>query len=194
MPNRLLRSDLMSLETYAIERTAFRARVIAHRKPRTLTLGPHMTLIFEDRLTVQYQIQEMLRIERVFEPDAIQRELDVYNPLIPDGRNLKATLLIEYSDANVRQSELERLRGIEHRVAAEVSGRVPVFAIADEDLDRSNAHKTAAVHFLRFEFDSAAIAALRAGATLAFAVDDTRYPYRALLEAATCAALLRDFA
>jgi hypothetical protein len=192
--HRLTRSDLMPLERYAVERKAFRARAIEHKRHRKVALGEHMTLLFEDRLTVQYQIQEMLRIERIFEADAIQEEIDAYNPLIPDGRNLKATLLIEYPDARVREFELERLRGIEHKVCAVVDGHAPSFAIADEDLGRSNERKTSAVHFLRFEFDPAAIAALRAGAGLSFAVEDPRYAQRVLASPAVREALLRDFA
>jgi hypothetical protein len=190
----LTRDDLLPLERYAVERTAFRARAIAHKRDRQLRLGAHATLLFEDRLTVQYQVQEMLRIERIFEPDAIQAELDAYNPLVPDGRNLKATLLLEYPDPRVRAFELERLRGIEHRFCAEVEGQAPTFAIADEDLGRSDGRKTSAVHFLRFEFAPAAIAALRAGAAWSFAVEDPRYPHRVEASPAVRAALLRDFA
>jgi hypothetical protein len=191
---RLARADLLPLERYALERAAFRARVIAHKRERRLRLGPHMTLLFEDRLTVQYQVQEMLRIERIFEPEAIQAELDAYNPLIPDGRNLKATLLLEYPDPRLRALELERLRGVEHRIGAAVAGEAPAFAIADEDLRRSDERKTSAVHFLRFEFAPAAIDALRAGAAWSFAVEDPRYPHRVEPPAAVRVALLRDFA
>lgn len=192
--NALTRADLLPLERYAEQRAAFRARALAHKRDRRLRLGPHMTLLFEDRLTVQYQVQEMLRIERIFEADAIQGELDAYNPLIPDGRNLKATLLLEYPDPRVRQFELERLRGVEHRVCAVVDGAPPLFAIADEDLGRSDGRKTSAVHFLRFEFAPERIAALRAGAALAFAVEDPRYPQRTEAGPATRESLLRDFA
>jgi hypothetical protein len=153
-----------------------------------------MSLSFEDRLTVQYEVQEMLRIERSFEPHAILAELEVYNPWIPDGHNLKATLLLEYPGPQLRSFGLERLRGIEQRICAMMAGQSPAFASADEDLDRSDQRKTSAVHFLRFEFTTKAITALRGGAALAFAVDDPRYPSRTDVGARVCEALLRDFA
>ncbi len=190
---KLKRSDLFSLETYAAERAAFRTRVIAHKKARKVHLGDHVTLLFEDRLTVQYQIQEMLRIERLFEAQAIQDELDAYNPLIPDGGNLKATMLIEFPDADERKQQLAALGGIEHRVFAEVAGQQRILAIADEDLDRSDADKTSAVHFLRFEFSPAAILALRGGAALAVGIDDPRLPERVELDDAMRVALVVDF-
>src|SRR5262249_21347823 len=152
-----------TLEAYSRERAAFRARVLAHKKPRTVHVGAHLTLIFEDRLTIQYQVQEMLRIEKIFEGAGIREELDAYNPLIPDGRNLKATMLIEYADPDERARELARLNGIEHRIAFVVGELQPVPAIADEDLDRATASKTSAVHFLRFELGDAHVAALRGG-------------------------------
>jgi hypothetical protein len=189
----LTRGDLLPLERYALERNEWRARAIAHKRMRKLALGGHMTLLFEDRLTIHYQVQEMLRIERIFEPAAIEAELAAYNPLIPDGRNLKATLLIEYPDASVRQFALERLRGIEDRVCAVVGDWPVVFASADEDLPRSNASKTSAVHFLRFEFSDGLVAALRAAAPFAFMVDDPRYPQRVEVVGEVRAALLRDF-
>jgi hypothetical protein len=189
----LTRADLYTLETYAVERAAFRARVLAHKRARRLPLGAHVTLLFEDRLTVQYQIQEMLRIERIFEPQAIQAELDAYNPLIPGGRDLKATMLIEYADAAMRRRELARLGGIEHRVFADVAGHGRAVAHADEDMDRSDDAKTAAVHFLRFDVAPAQIAALRAGAALRFGIDDARMPVAVDAPEATHAALLRDF-
>lgn len=176
--NSLTRSDLHTLETYSSERVAFRRRVMAHKQARQVHLGPHVTLLFEDRLTVQYQIQEMLRIERIFEAAAIQQELDAYNPLIPDGANLKATMLIEYPEEAERRRALATLGGIEHRVYAATAEHDRVFAIADEDLDRSTDDKTAAVHFLRFEFAPAAILALRSGAGLSFGIDDARMPLR----------------
>ena len=191
--DRLQRSDLLSLEAYAAERPAFRARALAHKRARTLPLGKHATLLFEDRLTVHYQVQEMLRIERVFEPQAIQEELDAFNPLIPDGGNLKATLLLEFPEERERRQALAMLGGIEHRVRAEVDGFPPVPAFADEDLERTDAGKTAAVHFLRFEFPPAQRDALRAGAGLAFVIDDPRLPARAVAAGATRAALLADF-
>jgi hypothetical protein len=189
----LTRADLYGLETYAVERAAFRARVLAHKRARSLPLGEHVTLLFEDRLTVQYQIQEMLRIERIFEPQAIQAELDAYNPLIPGGRDLRATLLLEYADAAVRRRELARLRGIEDRFFADVTGHGRALAHADEDMDRSDDNKTAAVHFLRFDFAPAQIAALRVGATLRFGIDDARMPFAVEAPEATRVALLRDF-
>jgi len=191
--DKLTRADLLSLERYASERAAFRSRVIAHKKLRSVAIGPHVTLLFEDRLTVQYQIQEMLRIERIFEAAGIQEEIDAYNPLIPDGSNLKATMLIEFPDAGERAARLAQLGGIEHRVYAEVHGQPRVFAHADEDLERSRDDKTSAVHFLRFEFSANAIAALREGAGLSLGIEDPRMPERSLVDSATRNALLSDF-
>ena len=168
-------SDLLSLERYSRERPDFRARVIAHKKNRQLNVGPNTMWLFEDRLTVQYQVQEMLRTERIFEAEGIAEELAAYNPLIPDGRNWKATLLIEYTDPEVRRVQLEKLRGIEDRCWVQVAGCQRLLAIADEDLERENETKTSAVHFLRFELDEAMIAALRGGATLAVGVDHPNY-------------------
>ncbi|MEQ1513667.1 MAG: DUF3501 family protein [Lysobacteraceae bacterium] len=190
----LVRTDLYNLETYAVERAAFRARVLAHKQRRKLQLGEHVMLLFEDRLTIQYQIQEMLRIERIFEPAAIQDELDAYNPLIPGGSNLKATMLIEYADVDVRRHELARLGGIEHHVYAEVAGTGRATTYADEDMDRSDDGKTSAVHFLRFDFTAAQISSLRAGATLSFGIDDARMPATIEAPMAVREALLRDFA
>lgn len=189
----LTRNDLYGLEAYALERAAFRARVLAHKKTRQLALGEHVTLLFEDRLSIQYQVQEMLRIERIFEPAAIQEELDAYNPLIPNGSNLKATMLIEYPDEAQRRRELARLVGIEQRVYAQVEGYPRVFAIADEDLDRSSTEKTSAVHFLRFEFSRAQITALRDAAEFGFGIDDDRLRVGTVVKGATRAALLADF-
>lgn len=191
--DKLTREDLMPLERYAAGRSDFRRRVIAHKKLRNIALGSHATLLFEDRLTVQYQVQEMLRIERIFEPEGIQGELDAYNPLIPDGNNLKATMLFEFTDPDERTQRLARLGGIEHRVFADVAGQPRVFARADEDLGRSDVDKTSAVHFLRFEFPAAAIAALRGGAALAFGIDDPRLPEHATLSATQRQALAGDF-
>lgn len=190
---KLTRSDILSLERYAAERAGFRDRVIAHKKARSIALGLHATLLFEDRLTVQYQVQEMLRIERIFEAAGIQEELDAYNPLIPDGSNLKATLLFEFPDAAQRVDWLARLGGIEHRVYAEVHGQPRVYAHADEDLKRGSQEKTSAVHFLRFEFPMAAIHALRGGAGLSLGVEDPRLPECVLLSSASRAALMPDF-
>lgn len=160
---KLTRSDLLPPETYAKERAAFRTRVLDRKQPRKVRIGEHVTLLFEDRLTVQYQIQEILRTEKIFEPDGIEEELAAYNPLVPDGRNLKATMLIEYEDEAVRREELKRLRDMEHNVLLIVEGHAAVTAIADEDLPRSNEEKTSAVHFLRFELDTAMIADFKSG-------------------------------
>lgn len=172
---KLAPADLMSLERYARERAEFRARVIAHKKNRQLAVGPHTMWLFEDRLTVQYQVQEMLRTERIFEAEGIAEELDAYNPLIPDGRNWKATLLIEFPDPDMRKAQLEKLRGIEDRCWVRVAGCDQVFAIADEDLERENESKTSAVHFLRFELTDAMAQALRNGAALGIGVDHPQY-------------------
>ncbi len=168
----------MGLEQYAERREAFRARVMEHKKKRRVAVGEHVTLLFEDRLTIHYQLQEILRVERIFEPSAIQEELDAYNPLIPDGSNLKATMLIEYGDAGLRRAELAKLVGIEDTVWMQVSGHQRSMAVADEDLERSEADKTSAVHFLRFEFSPDAIADLRSGAPLAAGVDHPRYRHK----------------
>ncbi|MEW9572396.1 DUF3501 family protein [Rhodanobacter sp. Si-c] len=191
--DKLERSDLLSLENYALERAGFRARVMAHKKQRTVHLGGHLTLIFEDRLSIQYQVQEMLRIERIFEPAGIQDELDAYNPLIPDGDNLKATLLIEYDDVEERKHELVRLRGIEHGIALTVRGHSPAIAVADEDMERSNDEKTAAVHFLRFPFDAARIAAWKAGTPVTLACSLPAMPVEAALTPEQCRTLVEDF-
>lgn len=189
----LQRTDLYSLETYAVERSAFRARVLAHKRIRKVELGAHLSLLFEDRLTIQYQIQEMLRIERIFEAAGIEEELDAYNPLIPDGSNLKATMLIEYDDAEQRKVELTRLVGVEDRISVTVEGNPPVLAIADEDMDRSNETKTSAVHFLRFEFTAKMIADARAGAAIRIACLHPCLGASTELTGATRAALLADF-
>ncbi len=191
--DKLSRSDLMSLERYADERDAFRARAIAHKRLRSIALGANMTLLFEDRVTVQYQVQEMLRIERLFEAAPIQEELDSYNPLIPDGENLKATLLIEFPDPDLRAQRLAELRGIEHALYLQVGEGARVKAIADEDMDRSNDSKTSAVHFLRFQFNAALVGTLREGAPLILAVDDDRYRERVVIEGDARTALLSDF-
>ena len=177
---RITRDSLMTLEAYARERPQFRARVIAHKRDRTLPLGEHVTLIFEDELTIRYQVQEMLRVERIFEEAGIQDELDAYNPLVPDGANWKATMMIEYPDVEERQRMLARLVGIEERVWVQVEGHARVHAIADEDLERENEEKTSSVHFLRFELDCAMVAAAKRGARLAAGVDHPAY--RAVIE------------
>ena len=189
---KLAQQDLFTLEAYARERALFRARVLAHKQARVVHVGAHVTLVFEDRLTVQYQIQEMLRVERIFEPAGIAEELDAYNPLIPDGGNLKATMLIEYPDENERARKLVELHGIENRVALQIGNLAPVVAIADEDLERSTDTKTAAVHFLRFELDAAQLAAF-AGSAVAISIDHPAYHARTVLTAATREALARDF-
>jgi hypothetical protein len=166
---------LMTLEAYAKARKDFRARVLAHKKDRTVALGEHLTLIFEDELTIRYQVQEMLRVERIFEEEGIRDELAAYDPLIPDGSNWKATMLIEYPDVAERQAQLAVLRGIEDKVWIEVAGHARVYAIADEDMDRSNDEKTSAVHFLRFELTPPMIAALRADSDLAIGVAHPAY-------------------
>jgi hypothetical protein len=175
--DKLTVADLMSLEHYARERPAFRARVLEHKRHRKLAVGPNVTWSFEDRLTMQYQIQEMLRAERIFEPEGIREELAAYNPLIPDGRNWKATLLIEFTDVAERQRQLARLIGLEDRCWVQVPGHERVYAIADEDLERETAEKTSAVHFLRFELEPRMIGALQGGAALAAGVDHERYRF-----------------
>jgi Protein of unknown function (DUF3501) len=185
--------DLFTLERYARERPAMRERVLLHKKRRQLPVGPNMTWLFEDRLTIQYQVQEMLRIERIFEPEAIAEELGSYNPLIPDGSNLKATLLVEFPEEAVRRVRLTQLRGVEDRCYLQVAGLPAVHAIADEDLERENDEKTSAVHFLRFEFTADMIARLRSGATLAAGVDHASYTHRIdALPPETLNALLAD--
>jgi hypothetical protein len=166
---------LMPLEVYAKARPEFRAKVIAHKKDRTLQLGENLTLIFEDELTIRYQVQEMLRVERIFEEEGIRDELGAYNPLVPDGSNWKATMLIEYPDENERRTRLAQLIGIEDKVWVQVAGCDRVFAIADEDLERENEQKTSSVHFLRFELTAAMVKALRGGAVLGMGVDHANY-------------------
>lgn len=172
---KLAESELLSLERYSRERPEFRARVMAHKKNRQLNVGGHTMWLFEDRLTVQYQVQEMLRTERIFEAEGIAEELAAYNPLIPDGRNWKVTLLIEYTDPEVRRVQLEKLRGVEDRCWVQVAGFERVFAIADEDMERENETKTSAVHFLRFELSEAMASALKGGAALSVGVDHPNY-------------------
>jgi hypothetical protein len=188
------RDSLMSLEAYARGRDEFRAKVIAHKKNRTVHLGANVTLLFEDELTIRYQVQEMLRIERIFEDAGIQHELDSYNPLIPDGGNWKATMLIEYPEAEERRRMLALLKGVERRVWVQVGGGARVFAVADEDLERENEDKTSSVHFLRFELDVEARAELRRGGTLAMGIDHPNYDVRAEIGAATRDALAGDLA
>jgi hypothetical protein len=171
-------TDLMSLERYSRERPDFRTRVIAHKRDRQVNVGPNTMWLFEDRLTVQYQVQEMLRTERIFEAEGIADELAAYNPLIPDGGNWKVTFLIEYTDPEVRRVQLEKLRGVEDRCWVQVSGFDRVFAIADEDLERENEVKTSAVHFLRFELTEAMSAKLKGGAALSIGIDHPEYQHQ----------------
>jgi hypothetical protein len=174
---RLTHSDLLPLEQYARQRAAWRERVIAHKKPRTLHVGPNTTWCFEDRLTIHYQVQEMLRAERTFEPAGIDDELAAYNPLIPDGSNWKVTLMIEFADPAERATALTRLKGVEKRCWIRVAGLPKVYAIADEDLERETEEKTSAVHFLRFELTAEMISALRAGRPLAIGIDHPAYAH-----------------
>ncbi len=169
--------DLLSLEDYHQQRPDFRARVMAHKRIRRVEIGANATLYLEDRLTITYQVQEMLRIERLFEVEAIEDELRAYNPLIPDGSNLKATFMVEFPDAEERRRELARLGGVEDTIYAQIEGFDKVTAIADEDLDRSTAEKTSAVHFLRFELDTAMCLALKSGNSLAFGIDHPNYSH-----------------
>jgi hypothetical protein len=172
---RIGRDSLLSLEAYARERNAFRARVIEHKKLRTVHLGGHIAVQFEDELLVRYQIQEMLRIERIFEEEGIQHELDTYTPMIPDGGNWKATMFIEYPDPEERRAELAKLKGVERKVWVQIEGFERVYAIADEDLERENDEKTSAVHFLRFELAPPMRAKLKQDAQLAIGVDHPAY-------------------
>ena len=192
---RITRDSLMSLERYARERPAFRARVMAHKRHRTVHLGEHVTLIFEDELTIRYQIQEMLRVEKIFDEEGIQDELDAYNPLVPDGRNFKATMLIEYEDVEERKATLAKLKGIEDRTWVRVEGCKAVYAIADEDLERENEQKTSSVHFLRFELTEEMAAALKYGVSLAIGVDHPNYDAKLdPVSAEVRAALAKDLA
>jgi hypothetical protein len=188
---RLAVTDLMPLEQYARERPAFRARVLKHKALRQVAVGPNATWLFEDRLTVQYQIQEMLRTERIFEPEGIAEELSAYNPLIPDGSNWKVTLLLEFDPAE-RAAALGRLKGVEDRCFVEVAGQPRVYAIADEDLERENEQKTSAVHFLRFELTAAMVQSLRGDAALTVGIDHPAYRHQRQLAPEVRHALLQD--
>ena len=189
--DKLSRTDLFSLERYHEIRAEFRARVLAHKRLRQVPLGPNATLYFEDRLTVQYQVQEMLRVERIFEAAAIEEELAAYNPLIPDGANLKATFMLEYEDPEERRRMLGRLRGIEDRVWMEAGGE-RVFAVADEDLDRATDEKTSAVHFLRFELPDGVCDALGDGVAMRFGIEHEGYRYECVLSDESRVALVAD--
>ena len=186
------RDSLLSLEAYAKQRGQFRAQVMEHKKRRTVHVGAHVTLQFEDELLIRYQIQEMLRIERIFEEDGIQGELEAYNPLVPDGGNWKATMFIEYPDVEERKRMLARLKGIEARTWVQAEGGERVYAIADEDLERENEEKTAAVHFVRFEVSPAMKEALRRGARLSIGVDHPEYRAAVDASAEQRASLLED--
>jgi len=192
--NKLKPEDLLSLEAYHKQRSDFRARVLAHKRLRQVAVGPNLTLYFEDRLTMQYQVQEMLRAERIFESDAIAEELAAYNPLIPDGTNLKATMMLEYPDVAERRVALEKLGGIEHRVYVEVAALGRVRAHADEDLPRSNDAKTSAVHFLRFELDAAMRTKLKSGAALKIGVEHPHYAHEVAVPADVARTLAADLA
>jgi hypothetical protein len=184
--------SLMSLEAYSRWRKQHKPEVIAHRKLRSVPLGEHITVQFESELTMRYQIQEMLRIEKIFEEEGIQQEIDAYAPLVPDGGNWKATMLIEYPDVNERKRELARLIGVEDRMFVEVEGHARVYALADEDMERENDEKTSAVHFLRFELTPPMCAAVKAGAAAKLGCDHTNYPAHVSLAPETLASLAGD--
>lgn len=189
----LARADLMSLEQYSTVRKEFRSRVLEHKRNRLIRIGPNVTWLFEDRLTIQYQVQEMLRVERIFESAGIQDELDSYNPLIPDGGNWKATFLIEFPDADERKVRLAALKGVEERCWVQVEGFGRVFAIADEDLERENEEKTSAVHFLRFELSPQMCSKVKAGGAVSAGIDHQNYSFEvAPLGAAQRDSLARD--
>ena len=186
------RDSLLTLEAYSKIRKTSRPEAIAHRKLRSVTLGEHITLQFEDEQTIRRQIQEMLHIEKIFDEEGIQSEIEAYGPLVPDGTNWKATMLIEYPDPNERKRELARLIGVEDRMFVEVEGHARIYAIADEDLDRENAEKTSSVHFVRFEFPKAAREAVRAGASVKLGCDHTNYPAHMTIAPETLASLAGD--
>ena len=191
---KLTPADLLTLERYARERNAFRVRVMEHKVKRQLAVGPHLRWCFEDRLTIQYQVQEMLRTERIFESDGIAEELETYNPLIPDGANWKVTLLIEFPDPEERRVQLGRLKGVEDGCWIEVRGQERVFAFADEDLERENEEKTSSVHFLRFELSAAMKQELLAGAALTVGVEHPAYEHRLEVPEGVRRALIADLA
>ena len=190
--DKLKPEDLLSLEAYHKQRAEFRSRVLAHKRLRQVAVGPNLTLYFEDRLTMQYQVQEMLRAERIFESEGVAEELASYNPLIPDGTNLKATMMLEYPDVAERRAALEKLAGVEHGIYVQVGKLGRVLAHADEDLPRSNDAKTAAVHFLRFELDPAMRAQLKAGAQLKIGVEHPEYPQEVVATADVARTLAAD--
>ena len=188
----IARESLLSLEAYARSRSEFRARAMEHKRRRTVHVGEHLTLLFEDELTVRYQIQEMLRIERIFEEADIRSELDAYNPLVPDGSNWKATMLLEYPDPAERHARLAELKGVERRTWVQVEGCERVYAIADEDLERENAEKTSSVHFLRFELNSEMVRALQNDAALTMGADHPRYQASTPIGPETKRSLIED--
>ncbi|TWO72269.1 DUF3501 family protein [Caenimonas sedimenti] len=184
--------SLMTLEAYSKWRKAHKADVIAHRKLRSVRLGEHISVQFESELSMRYQVQEMLRIEKIFEEEGILQEIDAYQPLVPDGSNWKATMMIEYPDENERRRELARLIGVEDRMFVEVEGHARVYALADEDMDRENDEKTSAVHFLRFEFAPPLREAIQAGAAVKLGCDHTNYPAHVAIAPETLASLAGD--
>ncbi len=188
----LTANDLMTLEAYSKFLKTNKPQLIAHRRLRTVHLGEHFTILFEDEQTIRYQVQEMLRVEKIFEEEGIQQELEAYNPLIPDGTNWKATMMIEYADVNERKRELARLIDCEDRMFVEVEGQARVYAIADEDLDRETDEKTSAVHFLRFEFTAPMRAAMLAGAGVKLGCDHSNYPQHCEITPETLASLVKD--
>ncbi|MCP5143114.1 MAG: DUF3501 family protein [Gammaproteobacteria bacterium] len=190
----LTRDDLYSLEKYSEIRKDFRAQVMAHKKPRRISIGKHANLYFEDRLTMQYQVQEMLRIERIFEAAGIQEELDAYNPLIPDGSNWKATFMVEYDDPAVRKVELAKLIGIENAVYVQIDGFDRVAPIANEDLERTTEEKTSSVHFMRFELSPEMVASVKGGAAVKMGIDHPAYQGEVELSPESRAALAADLA
>ena len=192
MMNALARQDLMSLEQYSELRPDFRSKVMQHKRHRRVSIGPHLHLYFEDRLTIQYQVQEMLRIERIFEAAAIQEELDAYNPLIPEGTNWKATAMLEYTDVDQRKRQLALLKGIEDLVWVQAAGHDPVYAISNEDMERSNEEKTSAVHFMRFEFSPAMKTSIFEGAAIKMGVNHDFYRHQTTVSGASRNALLND--
>ena len=191
--DKLKKSDLYSLENYAVIRDEFRAEVMKHKKLRYIQLGENLRLLFEDRMTMQYQVQEMLRIEKIFEAEGIEEELDAYNPLIPDGQNLKAVMMIEFSDVEERKGALAKLIGVEREIWLQVEGFDKVYPISNEDLDRETNEKTSSVHFMRFEFSSEMIAALKEGAVMKAGVDHPEYQYQVTIDDPVRQSLVADF-
>lgn len=190
--NKLSRTDLMSLEQYSEQRKAFREKVLTHKLPRKIAIGSNASLYFEDRLSIQYQIQEMLRVERIFEAAGIEEELAAYNPLIPNGSNWKATFMLEFPDPEERKQWLAKLIGIERQTWVQVQGFEPIFAIANEDLSRETAEKTAAVHFMRFELTQAMVTAVKTGTAISMGINHPNYTYTTALPVVVCQSLAAD--